>query len=332
MSPFYILHHRLKKPWRLPILLALGLAGFWGFRFILDPAVALIEAVNPASTGNIGGLGLPIIFSWLVGGMAAGLVAWGVGKISLGLRSDYLAIATLGIGYIIVSFIKNEEWLTRGVKNVAGLPRPVPYEVDLQQSPAFIEFANQIGIGVIDLSSLTVKLCYSLLFGVVLLLLLWLMERAIHSPWGRMMRAIRDNEHAAEAMGKNVKGRHLRIFILGSAVLGIAGAMLVTLDGQFTPTAYQPLRYTFLIWVMVIVGGSGNNWGAMLGGFVIWFFWVEAEPIGHWLMEWATFYLAEDNLVRTHLLDAAVHMRLMVMGLILLLVLRFAPKGLLPER
>ena len=80
----------------------------------------------------------------------------------------------------------------------------------------------------------------------------------------------------------------LQVFILGSAVIGIAGAMLTTLDGQFTPTSYQPLRFTFLIWVMVIVGGSGNNWGAVLGGFVIWFFWVMAEPLGIWLMDLIT--------------------------------------------
>jgi branched-chain amino acid transport system permease protein len=99
-----------------------------------------------------------------------------------------------------------------------------------------------------------------------------------------MMRAIRDNRDAAEAMGKDVTGRHLQIFVLGSAVVGIAGAMLTTLDGQFTPGQYNPLRFTFLIWVMVIVGGSGNNWGAVLGGFLIWFLWVEAEPVGGWLM------------------------------------------------
>ena len=99
-----------------------------------------------------------------------------------------------------------------------------------------------------------------------------------------MMRAIRDNRDAAEAMGKDVTRRHLQVFVLGSAVVGIAGAMLVTLDGQFTPGAYNPLRYTFLIWVMVIVGGSGNNWGAVLGGFLIWYVWIMAEPAGSWLM------------------------------------------------
>ncbi|MEO1142622.1 MAG: branched-chain amino acid ABC transporter permease, partial [Pseudomonadota bacterium] len=170
------------------------------------------------------------------------------------------------------------------------------------------------------------------LFSIVLLIILYLSEKALNSPWGRMMRAIRDNEVAAEAMGKDVKGRHLQVFILGSAVVGIAGAMLTTLDGQFTPASYQPLRFTFLIWVMVIVGGSGNNWGAVLGGFVIWFFWIEAEPMGLWLMETITAGMAEDSPLREHLLKSAAHMRLMTMGLILLLVLRFTPKGLIPEK
>ncbi len=102
-----------------------------------------------------------------------------------------------------------------------------------------------------------------ILFTIVLLFILYLANKAQVSPWGRMMRAIRDNEEAANAMGKNVVKQHLLIFILGSAIVGIAGAMMVTHDGLFTPGSYRPMRYTFLIWVMVIVGGSGNNFGAI---------------------------------------------------------------------
>jgi branched-chain amino acid transport system permease protein len=157
-------------------------------------------------------------------------------------------------------------------------------------------------------------------------------EMALKSPWGRMMRAIRDNETAAEAMGKDVTRRHLQIFILGSAVCGMAGAMMVTLDSQLTPGTYQPLRFTFLIWVMVIVGGSGNNWGAVLGGFMIWYFWVMVEPMGLWLMQVITAGMADGSALKEHLIDSAAHMRLLTMGLILLLVLRFSPRGLIPEK
>ena len=207
----------------------------------------------------------------------------------------------------------------------------MPYEVDLQQSLWFQDLAGQLGVSSIELSSVLVKLCYAGLFLVFLLALLWLSETALRSPWGRMMRAIRDNEVAAGAMGKDVTRRRLQVFVLGSAVVGMAGAMLTTLDGQFTPASYQPLRFTFLIWVMVIVGGSGNNWGAVLGGFLIWFFWIEAEPIGLWLMDVLTSGLADGDPLRLHLLKSAAHMRLITMGLILLLVLRFAPQGLIPE-
>ena len=171
-----------------------------------------------------------------------------------------------------------------------------------------------------------------MLFALVLILLLWLAQRALNSPWGRMMRAIRDNEVAAEAMGKDVKGRHLQIFILGSAICGIAGAMMTTLDGQLTPTSYQPLRFTFLVWVMVIVGGSGNNFGAVLGGMLIWWLWVMVEPIGLWLMQVITSGMPEGSWLKDHLIDSAAQMRLLTMGVILLLMLRFNPRGLIPER
>ena len=321
--------NRRQKFWGA-ILIAL--AGFFIYRAIFDTGVVAVEAVNPASTGYLGGLGWPILMAWPIGGLLAAGAAWVIGKTALGLRSDYLAIATLGIAEIIIAIIKNEDWLARGVKNVIGLPRPAPYEIDLQQSDKFVSAANSIGIDPVTASTLYVKLIYAGLFSVVLIVIFILAQRALHSPWGRMMRAIRDNEVAAEAMGKNVTGRHLQIFILGSAICGIAGAMMTTLDSQLTPGTYQPLRYTFLIWVMVIIGGSGNNLGAVLGGFIIWFLWVQVEPIGQFLMVILTSGLADDNSLKLHLMDSVAHMRLLTMGLLLLLVLRFSPRGLIPEK
>lgn len=273
---------------RTMTLLVLLIAGFFLFRGLFDPAVEQIEAINPATTGYLGGLGLPVLLAWPVGATLAAGAAWIVGKTALGLRSDYLAIATLGIAEIIIAVLKNEDWMSRGVKNVIGVPRPVPYEIDLQNDPSFVERMTGWGFDPVTASAISVKLAYSGLFLAVLLGLLWLAQSALNSPWGRMMRAIRDNEVSAEAMGKDVKARHLQIFILGSAVCGLAGAMMTTLDGQLTPGTYQPLRFTFLIWVMVIVGGSGNNFGAVLGGVLIWYLWIMVEPLGLSIIEFVT--------------------------------------------
>ena len=312
--------------------LAILIGGFFLYRAVFDPGKAAVEAVNPASTGNLGGLNLPVLLSWPVGGLLAAGAAWVIGKTALGLRSDYLAIATLGIAEIIIAVLKNEDWLARGVKNVIGLPRPVPYEIDLQNDPGFVERAAGLGLDPVTASTLYTKIGYAVLFTVVLLILLWLAQKALNSPWGRMMRAIRDNEVAAEAMGKDVTARHLQIFILGSAICGIAGAMMTTLDGQLTPGTYQPLRFTFLIWVMVIVGGSGNNFGAVLGGMLIWWLWVQVEPLGLGLMNILSSGLEDGSSMKDWMIDSAAHMRLLTMGLILLLVLRFSPRGLIPER
>jgi len=319
------------RPRVIAIVTILGL-GFFVYRALLDPAVQAVEAVNPALQGNLGGLGLPIILAWPVGGLFAAGAAWIIGKAALGLRSDYLAIATLGISEIIIAILKNEDWLARGVKNVIGLDRPVPKEIDLQESAQFIERASGLGLDPVTASALFVKLNYALLFSVVLIILLVMSQLSLKSPWGRMMRAIRDNETAAAAMGKNVTNRHLQIFILGSAICGIAGAMMTTLDGQLTPGSYQPLRFTFLIWVMVIVGGSGNNFGAVLGGFLIWFLWVQVEPMSQYLVTLLTAGMVEDNAVRLHMMESVAYMRLLTMGLVLLLVLRFSPRGLIPEK
>lgn len=312
---------------------AILLTGFVAFRYLFDSASVAVEAFNPATAGNLGGLGLPSLVAWPVGGILAAAAAWAIGKTALGLREDYLAIATLGIAEIVLAVMKNEDWLARGVKNVISLPRPwpVPYEVDLQKDAGFLDLAQNWGLDPVGASTILVKLMYMVMFGAVLLGVIWLSERALNSPWGRMMRAIRDNEVAASAMGKDVTRRHLQIFIIGSAVVGIAGAMLTSMEGQLTPGAYTPLRFTFLIWVMVIVGGSGNNWGAVLGGLLIGWLWLIVENAGPTFMGLVVSGM-EPGPLRTHLVESAPHLRLLTLGVILLLVLRFSPRGLIPER
>ena len=346
----YILKKFVKSKKRTYGIISLIVIGLVLLRLVSEPGIESIEAVDPAKTGFLGGLGIPILFSWIVGGFFAAGLAYIVGKVALGLRADYLAIATLLISEIVIAVIKHEDWLTRGVKNVIGLKRPVPYEIDLQNTPWFINLVEKFNSGklklinsvaerqdvlnqlVIDASSVYVKLCFAGMFLIVVIILLVITQKALYSPWGRMMRAIRDNEEAANAMGKNVVKEHLLIFILGSAVVGIAGAMMVTHDGLFTPGSYRPMRYTFLIWVMVIVGGSGNNFGAILGGFAVWFLWIEAAPIALFLINFFTSHLPDTNVIKLHLIDSVPYFRFLMMGIGLLLIMRYRPKGIIPEK
>jgi branched-chain amino acid transport system permease protein len=345
----YILKKFSKSNKKNIIIASVIILGLIILRLISGPAIESIEAVSPATTGFLGGLGLPIIFSWIVGAFFAAGVAYVIGKVALGLRADYLAIATLLISEIIIAIVKHEDWLARGVKNVIGLKRPVPYEVNLQNTDWFIGLVEKLNAGTLNLiidtsskqdalrqlviegSTVFVKLCYAGLFMFVVIILLILTQKALYSPWGRMMRAIRDNEEAANAMGKNVVKRHLYIFVLGSAVVGIAGAMLVTYDGLFTPGSYQPMRFTFLIWVMVIVGGSGNNFGAILGGFAVWFVWIEAAPIALYLINIFTVGLEDTSQFKNHLINSVPYFRYLMMGTGLLLIMRYKPRGILPE-
>ena len=178
----YILRNIKKSNKRNYYIAGIIIVGLILIKIISGPAIELIEAVDPAKTGFLGGLGMPVLFSWIVGGLFAAGLAFIVGKVALGLRADYLAIATLLIAEIVVSIIKHEDWLARGVKNVIGLKRPAPYEIDLQTSPWFIDLVekfyskklelvsslterqdllNQL---VIDASSVYVKLCFAGLF------------------------------------------------------------------------------------------------------------------------------------------------------------------------
>ena len=375
---------------RAAIVVLLGVLAYITFRVFYDPAVAGVEALNSASAGNLGGIGLGSIFAslgipfagfwsvlmaWFIGGLAAGGVAWFIGKITLGLRSDYFAIATLGIAEIVVSFAKNEQWLTRGVKNVnadeLGSPIARPASSYAGQDPLngeivvrgmqdqpwvqrltawwqdydlvafqatldpnqlwdFRYLEGEFREAMITAAKLANLLSYTLLISALLLLVFFLAYRALNSPWGRMMRAIRDNEMAAAAMGKNVVGRHLQVFILGSAVIGIAGAMLLVVSGAgFTPTSYLAMRFTFLIWVMVIIGGSGNNSGVILGGMLIWFLWTQSDPIAS---QFAAMLPEALGGVKAWVDTSVPYFKFFFLGLILLLVMRFAPKGLIPEK
>lgn len=283
-------------------LLALGLNIQWGFAGLFNAGIAGFFAVgaytsailtSPHADGRLGGYDLPFLVGWIGAMVAAALVAWPIGKICLRFRSDYLAIATIGIAEIIRLVIKSEETLTNSARGITSIPRPAG---DL---PYFESQAAYLAIVVF-----------------VLLLAYLAVERQFKAPWGRMMQAIRDNELAARAMGKNIERRRLEAFIFGSALMGLGGALLAHFNRSITPEAIDPMVATFLVWIMLILGGSGNNRGAILGAAVVWIIWSVSE-------------IATDQLPHEYAVKAK-YIRLFLIGLMLQLVLRFRPEGLLP--
>ena len=280
---------------------------------IISSHMARMSHAIEGASGWMGGLGLPVLLGWAVAGAVAALIAWAVGKVCLGLRSDYLAIATLGIAQIIKTFLKNADWLTRGTLTVSPLPWPTP-----TVSGGDFLFARSM---------------YLIVVAIVMALIYLLLQRAYYAPWGRMMRAIRDNENAAEAMGKDVTKRRLEIFVLGCVPMGIGGAMLIHFAQIYDPSAFLDLNHTFLVWVMVILGGAGNNRGAIFGAIFVYIIWTISQPVALWLFHLAAHYghdWAGWN-PPSDLDSRALQMRVFVVGLTITLVLRYAPRGILPE-
>ncbi|TDO15356.1 MULTISPECIES: branched-chain amino acid ABC transporter permease [Halomonas] len=266
-----------------------------------------------ARAGFIGGLGLPVGVGWIVGGALAGGVGYFIGKVCLGLRSDYLAIATLGIAEIIKAFLKNADWLTRGTATVSPLPWPVP-------GPAEIGFT-------------LARALYLSVTAAMIAVIFFLLSRAYHAPWGRMIRAIRDNEISAAAMGKDINKRRLEIFVLGCVLMGLGGAALASFNSMFDPQGYLPLNHTFLVLVMVILGGPGNNLGTLFGAVAVYIIWIMSAPLALFLMDMAMSLgqgLGWET--PTNMDSRALQARVFVIGLLITLVLRYAPKGLLPEK
>lgn len=284
-------------------LLALGLNIQWGFAGLFNAGIAGFFAVgaytsailtSPYAEGRLGGFELPFYVGWIGAMIAAALIAWPIGKICLRFRSDYLAIASIGVAEIIRLVIKSEAELTNSARGITNIPRP---------------YGN--------LPYVQSQMAYLAIVAIVLLVAYLMVERQFNAPWGRMMRAIRDNELAARAMGKNVEYRRLEAFIFGSALMGLGGALFAHFNRSITPEAIDPMVATFLVWIMLILGGSGNNRGAILGAAVVWTIWSVSE-------------IATDQLPQEYAVKAK-YIRLFLIGLMLQLVLRFRPEGLLPE-
>jgi branched-chain amino acid transport system permease protein len=307
----------IRGRWKTVLTIVAWTVAYVVYRSQIDPAAAYIEA----NAGWVGGLGLHPVIGWAFGGLLAAGVAYIIGKICLGLRTDYLAIATIGISEIIRALLKNMDWLTRGTLTVSPIPWPTPLPQALQAQ----------GVSIND-SFVYARLGFLALVIIIVAVAFLLVQRAYGGPWGRMMRAIRDNHIAAASMGKNVTRRQLEIFVLGSVLMGIGGAILVSFSQIYDPGAYQPINHTFLLWVMVIVGGAGNNWGAIFGALLIYIAWMVSDPVSQAVFGTISQWTSDLGWgAIPEIQSRASQMRVLVLGLVITLALRFAPRGLIPE-
>jgi len=285
-------------------VLTLGLNLQWGFAGLFNAGIAGFFAVGayatsilttPESPYHLGGYSLPIPLGLLAGVLLSALLGYAVARICLRLKSDYLAIATVGIAEILRLVLRNETWMTNGARGIADIPRP------------FEGLAQPWG-----------EIAFLLLIALVVVLLYATIERAWHSPWGRVLRAIRENEDAAEAVGKDVVARRTEVFTLGAAVMGLAGGLMALYLKFIGPDATEPILTTFLAWVMLIVGGSANNRGAILGAALIWFIWSATELVTQQLpIDWQT---------------RSSYIRVFLIGLLLQIVLQRFSRGILAEK
>ncbi|MEM1163040.1 MAG: branched-chain amino acid ABC transporter permease [Pseudomonadota bacterium] len=294
-------------------VLTLGLNIQWGFAGLFNVGVAGFVAVGaytqallttPVFERHIGGIELPIPVAMVLAMIFSAAVGWAIAKVCIRLRSDYLAIATIGIAETIRLVFKNELWATNGPRGVSQIPKafewlPQPW--------------NHVGFLIMVL----------LIVGVIYVL----MERARLSPWGRVMAAIRENEQAAAAAGKNIEAFRLQAFVIGAALMGLGGALLAQYLKQIDPNVFEPATTTFLVWVMLIAGGSANNTGAVLGAFVLWTVWSATQILSGFLPNEIVVFGYEIGNLQVR----SAYVRIFLIGLILQLILQRRPQGILPE-
>ena len=288
---YAILCLALNIQWGMGGLFNAGIAGFFAVG-----AYASAIMTTEVSDKHLGGFGMPVPVGLAVAALVAGLTGFAVAKICVRLKSDYLAMASIGIAEILRLVIVNESWVTNGSLGISGVPRP------------FDKFVQGRGSDIV-----LMVFVWVIVAGVY-----WISARLNDSPWGRTLRAIRDNEASARAAGKDVEWFRLQTFVIGCALMGIAGGLSAHYFKFLSPSATEPLLVTFLVWVMLMAGGSGNNRGAIAGALTIWALWSMTEIFTNRLPpEWVT---------------RSSYIRMLLVGLLLQVVLQKFRSGLIPER
>lgn len=280
-----------------------GYAGILDFTYITFFAVgayfAGVGVLDPASgdVHYIFGLSWNFGAALVLGAVAAGILGALVGLVALNkLRSDYLAIVTVSVGTIAYDLVSNQRGLFNGFDGLLGVPYPFN--------------------DVLNLDPNTYTIFYIAFAGAVMLLLWWIAHRIYNSPFGRTLRAIREDLDVADAYGKNTYLMRMIAMVIGCIYAGVAGALLIGYISAFNPGGWSTGE-TFMIWAAMLVGGRANNLGSVLGALLVPVIFIEATRFLPAIPQHA---------------DLIPALRNVLIGLLLIGVLWFRPAGLLPER
>ena len=309
-----ILSLGLNIQWGYTGLFNIGIAGFYALGAY---TAALVSGPPPdAWDGRIfGGFELPFLVGLLAAALICGIVALLIGIPTLRLKADYLAIATIGIAETIRLVLKNESWLTNGVWGLQQIPSPL-YNPIHGGVAKFLGGHPNLPSWVHDLIFKSYNWFYLLLVLGILFILYLIIQRLVHSPWGRVVKAIREDEDVAAMSGKNTFSFRIQALVLGAMIMGIGGSLYAHYARFISPASFKPLYGTFLIWVMLVLGGSGNNKGAILGSFVVWGIWAGTDFLTGYFPFTAT---------------QAASLRIIIIAVLLEVILLWRPQGLLPQ-
>jgi len=276
-------------------LMALGVNLTWGMTGMVNLGLAGFFAVGGYTTALLPKSGAAIPVGVLAGGAVAAATGAIVALVTARLRADYLAIVTLGFSESIRIAASNEIWLTNGSDGIAGIPGPWRGTI----------------------SPLQFNLLFLTIVVLVLVAVFALLHRLGVAPFGRVLRAIRDDEDVAAVAGKHVLVFKVKAFALGAAVLGVAGALYAHATSFIAPDIFAPLL-TLNIILALVAGGVGNNAGAVLGAVLI-----------VALLEGTRFAAPLLGFLSPAQIAAA---RELLIAVLLLALLRVLPGGILPER
>ncbi len=287
-------------------IIALGLNMQWGLTGLFNVGIAGFVAIGaytsallttPDAADRFGGFEMPIVVGWLGGMIAAAAIAAFTGYATLRLKSDYLAITTFGVAVVVHLIALNAQGMTGGPFGIAYIPRPF---ASMQGDALAFNLLNLAVIAVITLAAYLA------------------LERLARSPWGRVLRALREDERAAISLGKSAASYRIQAFAVGGAVMGLAGAVQAHFIGFIAPDNYVP-TLTFQVWAMLMVGGSGSNRGALLGAVVVWALWVISGA-------------ATAALVPGEWQARAASLQIVAIGVALCLILLWRPQGFFGAR